>query len=413
MLEIHDKRHGTDFLSRYDPDDPTGSTITRLGRTPVRCQDCHGDNVLGVLDASPPREIEKAVPSLSAAIHRLHLEKAPQPDRFGRPANCQTCHPAHTQSGNLDRLPTDEMGEFKGGAHGDVREYWGGCFLGRDVHSNPGKSKSLRTRPHLNAVGKWMQENVFSEGKGLYCTHCHNLGSRLLYKWDELDDAIAQTGMPVMTGPTLRNQEMGAILGAFRSMEESRYATYTAEDFFDPKVTPGKNRVADVWTDPTNPGYAEIDDGDDFWLSAGEPHCADCHVPPFVEGLGGTYRPIDSERKYSLMRFSKGHHGISCQSCHQSTHGLFPVAEDGPDPTSLAQARQFHPDGTAGPVTCVACHAVDAEGVPVNLPDALLAPYPDSEYPTRYEKAVAYAHAARIAAERAAPAKAADDEREE
>ena len=69
-------------------------------------------------------------------------------------------------------------------------------------------------------------------------------------------------------------------------MEKNRYADFTVEDFFDPKVTPGgKSPVAAVWTDPTNPGYAEIDDGGDYWLSAGEPHCADCHVPPFVEIL--------------------------------------------------------------------------------------------------------------------------------
>lgn len=405
MLEIHDKKHGTDFLAKYDPADPTGATITRLGRTPVRCQDCHGDNVLGVLDASPPRE-ERRVSPLSAAIHRMHLEKAPQGDRFDRPANCQTCHPGHWQSGRLDKLPMDAQGEFTGGPTGDVREAWGGCFLGRDVHSNPGKADVMRTRPHLNAVGTWLQKTVFSEGKGLYCTHCHNLGSRLLYKWDELDDALAQTGMPILTGPTLRNQSLEAIVGAFRSMEKGRYADWSVEDFFDPKVGPPgspKNPAAAPWTDPINPGYAEIDDGGDYWLSAGEPHCADCHVPPFVEGIGGTYAPIDSERKYSLMRFSKGHHGVSCQSCHQSTHGLFPVADNGPDPTSFAQAKQYSPDGNPGPVSCVACHAVDSDGVPTLMADALLAAFPDAEYPTRYEKAVAYAHTARLPKERATP----------
>nr|HQH71737.1 hypothetical protein [bacterium] len=49
MLEIHDKRVGTDFLANYNPDDTTGASATRLGRPPVKCQECHADNVLGVL----------------------------------------------------------------------------------------------------------------------------------------------------------------------------------------------------------------------------------------------------------------------------------------------------------------------------------------------------------------------------
>ena len=90
--------------------------------------------------------------------------------------------------------------------------------------------------------------------------------------------------------------------------------------------------MLDVWTDSTNAPYNVVDDAGDYWLAAGEPHCADCHAAPFVEGMGGTYFPIDQEGKYALMRYSKGHHGLSCQSCHESTHGLYPVDPDGPDP---------------------------------------------------------------------------------
>jgi hypothetical protein len=38
---------------------------------------------------------------------------------------------------------------------------------------------------------------------------------------------------------------------------------------------------------------------------------------------------------------------------------------------------------------------VDPDGVPFLVTDALLAPFPEGEYPTRYEKAVALAHSLR------------------
>ena len=86
--------------------------------------------------------------------------------------------------------------------------------------------------------------------------------------------------------------------------------------------------------------------------------------------------PIDQVEKFSLMRYSKGHRGISCQSCHQSTHGLYPVTEKGADPVSLSQAKALNPDGHARPIKCGICHAVDLEGVPTIVTDAMLSPHP-------------------------------------
>ena len=222
------------------------------------------------------------------------------------------------------------------------------------------------------------------DGKGLYCTHCHNLGSRLLYKTDTLLSFEQQ-------GETLRNQSMDQIVAAMQSMEGGKYSDYSAKDFFDP----GYKKAGDVWRDAPNPPYSQVDDGSDYWLAAGEPHCANCHQSPFVESLGGAYFPIDQEGKYSLMRYSKGHSKLACQSCHQSTHGLYPVNPIGPDPTSFAQAASLNADGSAGPVKCAACHVVDADGVPLLVEEALFTLFPDEEYPTRYEKAVGLAHTLR------------------
>ncbi len=184
LLEIHDDKHETDFLKNYDPDNRTGASVTRLGRPPVRCQECHADNIVGQLQGKPKPGEKKAIKSLTEAVHLLHLEKTADPDENGRTSNCQGCHPAHQQSGSLAEFPLTKNGEFRGG---DIREYRGGCFLGRDLHSNPEAGNILGTAKHLNAIGKWMKKNVMTEGKGLYCTNCHNLASRLLYKADTLE----------------------------------------------------------------------------------------------------------------------------------------------------------------------------------------------------------------------------------
>jgi hypothetical protein len=66
--------------------------------------------------------------------------------------------------------------------------------------------------------------------------------------------------------------------------------------------------------------YASVSEGDDWWLSPTEPHCANCHLSPFVESEGGKYFPIDQPNKYSLYRYSKAHGILACQSCHESMH---------------------------------------------------------------------------------------------
>ena len=237
-----------------------------------------------------------------------------------------------------------------------------------------------------------------ADEKGLYCTNCHNLGSRLLYKADTLENAL------YLQGKTLRSLTVEEILQALRLMEGGEYKDFTFEDFFDPKVS-STHAIEAVWQDPPSDPYRIVDDGGDNWLAAGEPKCADCHLPPFVENMGGLYQPIDQVEKLSLMRYSKGHHGISCQSCHQSTHGLYPVRPNGADPVSEAQAKQLNPEGSPGPLRCGVCHIVDAEGVPTILTEDKLEPFPKDIYPTRYERAVALAHTARTYEEIHGPGK--------
>jgi len=116
-------------------------------------------------------------------------------------------------------------------------------------------------------------------------------------------------------------------------------------------------------------------DGRDHWLAPGEPHCADCHAAPYVEPSGGnvgdkdrlgrgTFKPpFNYPRKASLMRYSTGHQGVTCQGCHESIHGLYPVTPT-IDTTSYAQAAALNADGSHGPLKCGTCHTVGSDGRP-------------------------------------------------
>jgi hypothetical protein len=272
----------------------------------------------------------------------------------------------------------------------DVRVAGGGCFLRRDAHTNPNV-----TEPYfLNEIGKWYLNEVsqkdelgkqLNEKRGLYCTHCHNRLSQELYAYDNLENVINQTGV------TLRNKSINDVKKALANGDEKYFRDYLA----DPKIyTDKESPLIDFygtykgailaksegegsvlpWNSKsgTDVRYIDVSAGDDYWLAAGEPHCANCHIAPFVESEGGKYFPIDQPNKYSLYRYSKAHGDIACQSCHESIHGLYPVRYEGPkntvDLTTHNQALQFSPDGQyAGPVTCVACHSVNSKGVPVQL----------------------------------------------
>ncbi len=416
IMEMHDDHNGTEFLKNYDPNGR--STDNRIGRDPVLCQKCHADNVIGVLSSKTFKDDkgeEKLIPALTQAIHTVHQTKAPMADAEGRSAACQGCHPAHRQDGSMEGYPITPDGE-NAYAKRDNRDAAGGCYVGRDVHSNPNKDKDgVETDEHLNAIGQWMQDNVSQigngkHGKGLWCTNCHNQLSRELYQRDNLSNAFKQEGT------TLRNKSLTQIAAGIG------VDMATLKAMMDPKVvaddkghdTPGKSQILATWAQKrTVPDIAVIalkgdgpmiskdKDGDvsvvplsanpavdiaslklpegatgalavpyeaathgrDYWLSPGAPHCADCHAAPFVEGQGGVAFPINQPGKYSLMRYTKGHAGLACQACHQSIHGLYPVTQRA-DLTSYRQAPQYNPDGSHGPFKCAACHETNENGVP-------------------------------------------------
>jgi hypothetical protein len=489
MIAMHDYDVGTDFSANYptsgvtdgvpDPlndilDLPTERAAipqnTRMGHESVICQKCHADNVIAVVKSAGTANWQ--IPPISEAVHNAHrAESADGPiafdDSFGRFGGCQGCHPAHRSDGSMDKYPITQNGD-NANAAGDNRTGKGGCFVGRDVHSNPLKDvDGAETPSHLNAVGEWLVENVAEdsgEWRGIWCTNCHTQLSQEIWRKEDCNDLI--------NGDCLVNPRGAADLDALASM--LGMDPQKVVDYLDPKnpnIDPGRtaNETHAAWKpyDPSDPhtqdanvatievgpggpvgttdgdgdfsvnilsfcttddcvdrindnksdesawrypeggavdgqaGFMNTDnnavavpfsaatDGRDHWLAAGEPHCADCHAAPFVEQSGNInpFPPFNYPAKAALMRYSRGHQDLSCQSCHESIHGLYPV---GPaiDNTSHAQAAALNHDGSHGPLKCGACHAVDGEGIPdwIALGGAV------GQQATTYDEAVSWAH---------------------
>jgi mono/diheme cytochrome c family protein len=398
VLELHDKDHGTQFLKEYNPD----ASSNRLGSAgAVYCADCHGDNISGNLQSPRPGATgydTRKAPPLTEAVHKFHNRQVPMPDKAGRAQNCQACHPMHWQLGEMNDPAhnphdvVDAEGEPRF-SKADVRVSGGGCYLGRDAHTNP----HVKPPFFLNDIGKWYLNEVslkdengksVSGLRGLYCTNCHSPLSQILYREDNFVNAVTQEGT------TLRNKPVDDVIKAAAGSDVKKFREY----FADPLVGAGDDPLISYYSEHTGAAmvkatkdekgtltllpwnadkgdsvpYDAASGGKDWWLSAVEPHCADCHVAPYVESAGGGYFPIDQPNKYSLYRYSKAHGNLACQSCHESIHGLYPVRYEGPkssvDLTTHEQALQFSPDGKyAGPVTCAACHTVNRKGVPVQL----------------------------------------------
>lgn len=441
ILEIHDDRHGTNFLAKWPA---SSSTYLRLGRDTIMCQGCHADNITGRLSSRKAGDMEKQdiqpkhprlpdsehlISPLTEAIHRSHQRHVPLTDSLGFSGNCQSCHPAHRSDRSMNEFPLTADGKnyFAAGDSRDAK----GCFTQRDVHGNPHRDRDVIGIPgYLNAIGTTLVSEVTTvkgKDKGLYCTNCHNMLSRELYKADHLTDAIKQTGQ------TLRNQPLAGIAAGLGVSEAQLKGEY-----LNPKSPPqGEDAASGVYrtwdrtgqtiaaigrikvdehskpvlTSPDEDGdrsvilvdkdpdgtagaqasYATATHGKDYWLAPGEPHCADCHKPPFVESMGGGAYPIDQPGKYALMRHSKGHAGITCQGCHESTHGLYPVNPE-VDISSYQQAALLNPDGSHGPVKCGACHKVNKHGVPSRHIDVI---GKEGDVWSGYQKAVVLQHTLR------------------
>jgi len=479
MLALHDFDQGTGFTSNWPANNDTNPATnpnaqnTRLGKESVICQKCHADNVIAAVKSATRGG--SVIKPITEAIHWRHREVSEGgtidfADAAGRSGGCQGCHPAHRSDGVMDGYPITLGGDNEQ-ANSDNRLAAGGCFVGRDVHSNPMKDvDGVETPAHLNAVGQWLSDNVFynqdgvagvagHDTRGLWCTNCHTQLGQEMWKTENCPDLINGDCITDPRGePTLAS--VAAAVGvseeqaiawldptADNPLGDFTHAIWEADpglcDFLvnggpahDAKLAtievsiPGGTCSTGEFLGPidcgpvnggpafeicgsydADPGgahpagdfsvnildfcttgdcvdtaqvalnelptagsavavpFSAATDGRDHWLSPGEPHCADCHTAPYVEPSGANIGekdfkpPFNYPRKASLMRYSTGHQGVTCQGCHESIHGLYPVTPT-IDSTSYAQAAALNPDGSHGPLKCGTCHTVDADGLP-------------------------------------------------
>ena len=225
ILSGHDEQHGTSFTANYPTCGTEGKRAcgdfpyaTRLGHDSVICQRCHADNVIAVVKSatcgtdnelgSVPCAAGTLIRPISEAVHRNHggvgnedsdVGNIVFTDSNGRDGACQGCHPAHRSNGDMHGYPLTLAGTNLQ-ALGDNRDSSGGCFVGRDVHSNPGKdTDGAETPEHLNAVGQWLADNVFDNqdtdgDKGIWCTNCHTQLSQEIWKAENMVDLV--NGIP-------------------------------------------------------------------------------------------------------------------------------------------------------------------------------------------------------------------------
>jgi len=451
---MHDYDIGTDFMANWpvaEGSNPLGLPPykaavvqnTRMGHESVICQKCHADNVIAVVKSAGINGF--LVPPISEAIHNAHRSKSEGGvitlnDGLGRDGGCQGCHPAHRSDGVMDNYPITAGGD-SANPTGDNRLNQGGCFVGRDVHSNPLKDvDGAETPEHLNSVGAWLSQNVFrnqaglvgssADTRGIWCTNCHTQLSQEIWKKEDCNDLIHSNCVNNIRAGSLQdiaNQVAGGDLNQViawldpnnKDMHGTGKGDFTHAiwnedpDYADANVAtievgPGGPVVtldadgdpsvnilsfcttndcvtkinanktdqsqwrypANAFQDPVHNTAVAVpfqaaDDARDHWLAPGEPHCADCHAAPYTEQSGNitAYPPFNYPAKASLMRYTRGHQDISCQGCHESIHGLYPVSP-AIDTTSYAQAAALNADGSHGPLKCGTCHAVDGNGIP-------------------------------------------------
>ena len=128
-------------------------------------------------------------------------------DALFRDGGCQGCHPAHRSDGVMDGYPiTTDGNNFY--ADGDNRLASGGCFVGRDVHSNPRKDvDGAETPEYLTAVGQYLKDNVgrgqagepggTEDFRGIWCTNCHTQLSQEMWKAENVYDLVNGNGVCV------------------------------------------------------------------------------------------------------------------------------------------------------------------------------------------------------------------------
>jgi hypothetical protein len=90
-------------------------------------------------------------------------------------------------------------------------------------------------------------------------------------------------------------------------------------------------------------GMLQVSQNPNPWLN--EPRCDDCHTEPKYA------------QDQALYRFSKGHHGIYCEACHDSTHAIA-LSRESRDAIKFINLQGY--EGTLS--KCTTCHLTKPAG---------------------------------------------------
>ena len=107
-----------------------------------------------------------------------------------------------------------------------------------------------------------------------------------------------------------------------------------------------------------------------LWLTPTGPSACVRPTKPVTLLLRPSWQPTSALRKTSntLFRFSKGHGGLACESCHGSTHAIWPNDDPAANDNIAATQLQGH-DGTI--IECGTCHGQGSLPLTTNGPHGL------------------------------------------
>ena len=294
----------------------------------------------------------------------------------------------------------------------DCHDRGGAAALRTDINWSQAADKEVRTRENVLLLHDKMNKTTLMASKPVLCAGCHYSPALDLAG---TGPAGAQLGKPTMSAAmhAYHSNKMQAYTDAWVRLggtpDPQAQACYTCH--------PGRNTkcLRGAMTETVNcqnchgdmkavGGMASlrqggsIDGTNDFkprrpWMDL--PRCQSCHtgdavsyskLDPSLMAVDGlrtivAFDPNDAaasprlasnkrfaENTGKLFRFSKGHSGIACEACHNSTHAIWenPVATH--NDNVAAKQLQGH---TGTVAECSACHAPGSLALTLNGPHGM------------------------------------------
>ena len=184
------------------------------------------------------------------------------------------------------------------------------------------------------------EENTsLSNSRPVLCANCH------------ASNALGLSGNPSL--PSLSNAMHSRHAGEVPDTVDGCYSchpgptTKCLRDVMSQTVTSTLDPTRKMNCIDCHGGMRQVARNPNPWLN--EPRCDDCHTATATQSF---------TQDNALYRWSKGHGGIYCEACHDSTHAIAPSRE----PNDAIKFVQLQ--GHGGPIdTCTVCHVTQPTGL--------------------------------------------------